>query len=80
VYIMVFGAVLFLGGLVPWIISRLAYKKQLQKVIESAKDAVVDALVQRLQNKDFGREQAVITILGNWKIKRHASFNRNLER
>ena len=32
VYIMGLGAVLFLGGLIPWIISRLAYKKEFQKV------------------------------------------------
>ena len=70
VYIMVFGAVLFLGGLIPWIISRLAYKKQMQKVIESSKALVVDALVQRLQNKDFGHEQAVITILGELEDKK----------
>jgi hypothetical protein len=59
------GVVVFVGGVSLWLISLLAYKTQIRKVIESSRGAVAESLIQRVQNKDFGRNQAVITILGD---------------
>ncbi len=64
------GVVTFIGGVGLWVSSRLAYKNQIRKLKKSSKDTVVDTLIQRLQKKDFGPNQTVITILGDLEDKK----------
>ena len=70
VIVMGIGVVVFLGGVGSWINARIVYKKQLRKVRESSKDAVVENLIKRIQNEDFGFDQAVITVLGELEDKK----------
>lgn len=59
------GVVLFLGGVSSYVIAVFAYNAQKRRVIETSRDAVVESLIQRVQENDFGPDQAVITILGD---------------
>ena len=65
IIIMGIGVVLFLSGVISYFIALSTYSAQKLRIIKTSRDSVVESLVQRVQNKDFGRDRDVITILGD---------------